>query len=138
MSFFYLILLHPVFDIWNPHSEEHKSTIGEHSNVWNEHKNWLPSPDILKGKLIQILVNFWGLFFLESKNYHSVTLSWRGNGRCILCMSFDPFIDSSGVYICKSIVIDLWHGNYICKSEGIYLPYEYRIEIPVEFIYVNQ
>ena len=27
---------------------------------------------------------------------------------------------SSGVYICKSIVNDLRHGNYMCKSEGIY------------------
>jgi hypothetical protein len=25
--------------------------------------------------------------------------------------------DSSGVYICKSVVNDLRHGNYICKSE---------------------
>ena len=40
--------------------------------------------------------------------------------------------DSSGVYICKSIVNDLRHGNYICKSEGIHLTYENRIEIPVE------
>ena len=24
--------------------------------------------------------------------------------------------DSSGVYICKSVVNDLKHGNYICKS----------------------
>ena len=45
---------------------------------------------------------------------------------------------SSGVYICKSIVNDLRHGNYICKSEVIYLSYEYRITIPVEFTYVNQ
>ena len=29
--------------------------------------------------------------------------------------------DSSGVYICKSVVNDLRHGNYICKSEGIHL-----------------
>ena len=27
----------------------------------------------------------------------------------------------SGVYICKSVVNHLRHGNYICKSEGIYL-----------------
>ena len=46
--------------------------------------------------------------------------------------------NSSGVYICNSIVNDLRHGNYICKSEGIYLTYEHRIEIPVEFTYVNQ
>ena len=26
--------------------------------------------------------------------------------------------DSSGVYICQSIVNDLRHGNFICKSEG--------------------
>ena len=26
--------------------------------------------------------------------------------------------DSSGVYICKSIVNYLRHGNYTCKSEG--------------------
>ena len=31
------------------------------------------------------------------------------------------WLDSSGVYICKSIVNDLKHGNYICKSEGNYL-----------------
>ena len=43
-----------------------------------------------------------------------------------------------GVYICKSVVNDLRHGNYICKSEVIYLTYEHRIEIPVEFTYVNQ
>ena len=48
------------------------------------------------------------------------------------------FVYSSGVYICKSIVNDLRHGNYICKSEVIYLTYEYRIEIQVEFTYVNQ
>ena len=30
-------------------------------------------------------------------------------------------IDSSGVYICKSIVNDLRHGNYICKSEDFHL-----------------
>ena len=46
--------------------------------------------------------------------------------------------DSSGVYICKSIVNDLRHGNYIWKSEVIYLSYEHRIEIPVEFTHVNQ
>ena len=46
--------------------------------------------------------------------------------------------DSSGVYICKSIVNGLRHGNYICKSEVIYLTYKHRIEIPVEFTYVNQ
>ena len=39
--------------------------------------------------------------------------------------------DSSGVYICKSIVKYLRHGNYICKSEGIHLANEHRIEIPV-------
>jgi hypothetical protein len=27
-------------------------------------------------------------------------------------------VDSSGVYICKSVVNDLRHGNFICKSEG--------------------
>ena len=46
--------------------------------------------------------------------------------------------DSSGVYICKSVVHYLRHGNYICKSEVIYLKYGHRIEIPVEFTYVNQ
>ena len=45
--------------------------------------------------------------------------------------------DSSGVYICKSLVNYLRHGNYICKSEVSYLTYEHRIEIPVEFTYVN-
>ena len=29
--------------------------------------------------------------------------------------------DSSGVYICKSVVNELRHGNYICKSEESYL-----------------
>ena len=46
--------------------------------------------------------------------------------------------ESSGVYICKSVVNDLRHGNFICKSEVIYLTYEHRIENPVEFTYVNQ
>jgi hypothetical protein len=45
---------------------------------------------------------------------------------------------SSGVYICKSVVNYLRHGNYICKSEGNYLTYEHRIEIPVELTYVYQ
>ncbi len=49
-----------------------------------------------------------------------------------------PVFDSSGVYICKSEENDLRHGNYICKSEVNYLTYEHRIEIPVEFTYVNQ
>ena len=31
------------------------------------------------------------------------------------------YSNSSGVYICKSIVNYLRHGNYICKSEGIHL-----------------
>ena len=46
--------------------------------------------------------------------------------------------DSSGVSICKSVVNDLRHGNFIRKSEVNYLPYEHRVEIPVEFAYVNQ
>ena len=29
--------------------------------------------------------------------------------------------NSSGVYICYSVVNDLRHGNFICKSEVIYL-----------------
>jgi hypothetical protein len=46
---------------------------------------------------------------------------------------------SSGIYVCNSIVNDLRHGNYICKSEeDIHLRYEHRIEIPVEFTYVIQ
>ena len=45
---------------------------------------------------------------------------------------------SSGVYICKSIVNYLRHENFTCKSERIYLTYEHRVEIPVEFKYVNQ
>ena len=45
---------------------------------------------------------------------------------------------SSGVYICNSIVNYLVHGNYISKSYENYLTYEHRIEIPVEFTYVNQ
>ena len=73
-------------------------------------------------------VNFCILFFLSR-----------------LCVLFDsavfaiaPQANSSGVYICKSIVNYLRHGNFICKSEVIYLTYEHRIEIPVEFTYVNQ
>jgi hypothetical protein len=31
-------------------------------------------------------------------------------------------INSSGVCICKSEENDLKHGNYICKSEGNYIP----------------
>ena len=46
--------------------------------------------------------------------------------------------DSSGVYLCRSVVNYLRHGNYIFKSEGIYLTYEHRIKIPVEFTYVSQ
>jgi hypothetical protein len=30
--------------------------------------------------------------------------------------SAETYWDSSGVYICKSVVNDLRHGNYICKS----------------------
>ena len=52
--------------------------------------------------------------------------------------------DSSGVYICKSVVNYLRHGNYICKSKVIYLSsqnivYDDKsVLIPVEFKYVNQ
>ena len=61
-----------------------------------------------------------------------------------------PPSNSSGVYICKSIVNDIRHGNFICKSEGIYLVKIRRVlgtevaseisgvTIPVEFTYVNQ
>ncbi len=28
--------------------------------------------------------------------------------------------NSSGVYICKSVVNDLKHGKYICKSEEVF------------------
>ena len=38
----------------------------------------------------------------------------------IIRWAFTPW-DSSGVYICKSIVNHLRHGNSICKSEGNYL-----------------
>ena len=31
------------------------------------------------------------------------------------------YLNSSGVYICKSVVNDFRHGNYIFKSEGFYL-----------------
>ena len=31
------------------------------------------------------------------------------------------YLYSSGVYICKSVVNDLRHGNFICKSEANYL-----------------
>ena len=39
--------------------------------------------------------------------------------RAELCIvTLNPRIcDSSGVYICNSIVNDLRHGNFICKSE---------------------
>ena len=40
-----------------------------------------------------------------------------------------PLCNSSGVYICKSVVNYLRHGNFICKSEGIYL--EDRVLEPV-------
>ena len=42
---------------------------------------------------------------------------YRASPYCdrIYCFHFN----SSGVYICKSIVNYLRHGNYICKSEGI-------------------
>ena len=69
--------------------------------------------------------------------------------------------DSSGVYICKSIVNYLRHGNYVCKSEGIHLTASMKRRataldsanldtnrpatasrtaplIPVEFTYVNK
>ena len=54
------------------------------------------------------------------------------------CSGYRFRLNSSGVYICKSIVNDLRHGNYICKPEGNYLTYEHRIEISVEFTYANQ
>ena len=58
--------------------------------------------------------------------------------KTLLGRAREPTPFSSGVYICKSIVNHLRHGNYICKSEGNYLTYEHRIEIPVEFTYVNK
>jgi hypothetical protein len=36
----------------------------------------------------------------------------------------EPRGNSSGFYICKSVVNYLRHGNYICKSEGNYIPTE--------------
>jgi hypothetical protein len=40
--------------------------------------------------------------------------------RCVTHIQRKVF-DSSGVYICKPVENDLKHGNYICKSEVIYL-----------------
>ena len=47
-------------------------------------------------------------------------LSW-GLKLHVAAVPIEMIANSSGVYICKSIVNDLKHGNYICKSEGIYL-----------------
>jgi hypothetical protein len=46
---------------------------------------------------------------------------------------------SSGVHICKSEKNDFktWKLHYV-NQEKMYLTYEHRIEIPVEFTYVNQ
>ena len=65
-------------------------------------------------------------------------LGFRISGRLDRSEVWVTGLRSSGVYICKSVVNYLRHGNYICKSEDNYLTYEYRIEIPVEFTYVNQ
>jgi hypothetical protein len=43
-------------------------------------------------------------------------------------------VNSSGVYIYKSVVNDLRHGNFICKSEVVYL---YRLSVPLENVYSN-
>jgi hypothetical protein len=72
----------------------------------------------------------WYAYTIYSKNIHTYIL---------YMVYIDLYLhDSSGVYICKSVVNDLKHGNYICKPEVIHLTYEHRIEIPVEFTYVNQ
>ena len=52
----------------------------------------------------------WTIFLCISLS-SSDSATWEG---CWYC-------DSSGVYICKSIVNYLRHGNYIWKSEEIYL-----------------
>jgi hypothetical protein len=49
--------------------------------------------------------------------------------------------NSSGVYICKSVVNDLRHGNFVCESEVIYQMLNVQVfeqQIPVEFTNVNQ
>ena len=78
---------------------------------------------------------------LHIKNIYLFKIAF-GDGSFTTDLSFDIAIikvsDSSGVYICKSVVNYLRHGHYICESEVIYLTYEHRIEIPVEFTHVNQ
>ena len=49
-----------------------------------------------------------------------VLIATRYLGRLLRIVSSLP--DSSGVYICKPIVNDLWHGNFTCKPEVNYLP----------------
>ena len=45
---------------------------------------------------------------------------------------FEPLVDSSGVYICNSIVNYLRHGNYICKSEEKDLSNRRRLSLITE------
>jgi hypothetical protein len=78
-------------------------------------------------------------------NQKKMTLLNTRGGLILMTFSSGPSLEtitccsqSSGVYICKSIVNYLRHGNYMSKLEGNYLTYEHRIEIPVEFTYVNQ
>jgi hypothetical protein len=51
--------------------------------------------------------------------FAAVRLELRNQRQSISSLTI--LCNSSGVYICKSIVNDLRHGNYICKSEGNYL-----------------
>ena len=58
---------------------------------------------------------FWLYIFLIRVGWLNVNIvvgHWAINSIRCQCMSYD----SSGVYICKSIVNYLRHGNYICKS----------------------
>ena len=67
-----------------------------------------------------------------------VDINRRPDARAIGNWMRSKVPNSSGDYICKSIVNYLRHGTFTCKSEVMYLPYEDRIVIPVEFTYVNQ
>ena len=61
---------------------------------------------------------------LTWKGASSAVLSLFNSSRATLNTSANrPACNSSGVYICKSVVNYLRHGNYICKSEVIYQAY---------------
>ena len=87
---------------------------------------------------------------MNEKNYNLSSFFLRSKTRCPLRFSIpymghhgfhrlsihkDPrhlriaaMADSSVVYICKSVVNDLRHGNYICNSEGNYLEGKLRAQ----------